>query len=318
MEELKFKWLPTECASEKYPMQILKGSFLLEDASTVKIPDKRYIGNGWGETGSIHLVGDEIKPIPIGIEILWFSYTEQKFYKGNFDLPKNEITQLFSNGFISPIDNKNTTYSYLLVGLAPNGGIAIWAKGDRITKEICYLKGKETFEVDIDNFVGSCKTISNFVNMNLEETFSKEDILALNKNGVPNSLWDSIYRKQYNCNVNLINIGDLESISIGYFNGEREYFDLESIKNEIKTKLTIPKDFYIKWISSNGTNFGSEVFFDEQEIIAAFSKINESPLTKDLILQVELSEVNESLKIYLRNDKYILELKKCDVKTYKK
>ncbi|MCP3873094.1 MAG: DUF2931 family protein, partial [Desulfobacteraceae bacterium] len=87
----KFEWLPTECAPKNYPMKIVRGDFIFKNKNSIYIPDGRFIMDGWGEVGSIDIVGEDFKPLPVRLRILWFSYTEDKFYAGDFDLPYEKI-----------------------------------------------------------------------------------------------------------------------------------------------------------------------------------------------------------------------------------
>ncbi len=60
----RYKWLPTESAPREAPVFLLNGDLLLADGTTVYVPDKRMAGKGWGETGSIEIVGEDEKALP--------------------------------------------------------------------------------------------------------------------------------------------------------------------------------------------------------------------------------------------------------------
>ena len=90
----KYGWLPTESSYEKYPMSIIAGDLVFSDGTSIYIPSSKIIENGWGELGSTHVVGERLKPLPVKIEISWFSYTEDKFYSGVFSLPYEKITAI--------------------------------------------------------------------------------------------------------------------------------------------------------------------------------------------------------------------------------
>ncbi len=53
----KFKWYPTECAPELYPINIVSANLVLNDHSTVAVPSGSDMANGWGAIGQIEIVG---------------------------------------------------------------------------------------------------------------------------------------------------------------------------------------------------------------------------------------------------------------------
>ena len=78
----------------------------------------------WVNLAQVHVVGDDFKPLPNKLVITWFSYIENKFYTGEFDLPYDKIKQLFDEGL--DVYSKWKTYNiwiYIMVGLGLNGEI---------------------------------------------------------------------------------------------------------------------------------------------------------------------------------------------------
>jgi len=122
----RYEWLPTESSYENYPMRIIHGDFIFDDGTSLYIPGRKTIDNGWGEMGSIHIVGEKFKPLPTRIEISYFSFAEDKFYSGVFSLPYEKISNLFREGLRSPITGEKITYQNIIVGVAPAGEISIW------------------------------------------------------------------------------------------------------------------------------------------------------------------------------------------------
>jgi hypothetical protein len=60
----KYDWSSTENAPAKYPMQILKGNYVLEDGGTLGVMKGSFLRNGWGTLGSLSVVGDQYKALP--------------------------------------------------------------------------------------------------------------------------------------------------------------------------------------------------------------------------------------------------------------
>ena len=95
MTKYKFDWQATDSAPRNYPMEILAGNLGYPEGGSLYVPDKSTIAHGWGEEGSSHVVGPELKPLPNTLGISFFSYTENQFYGGRFDLPYDKIVRKF-------------------------------------------------------------------------------------------------------------------------------------------------------------------------------------------------------------------------------
>jgi len=130
IEKTKFKWSASSSAPKGYPMTII--------AANLNYPGgAEYVGassstdSGWGEPDSGS--GGGIQPVPRVLDILFFSYTENQFYRGNFDLPYDKILSLFQKGFYSPNNEKHITYDNIIVGVAPG---ALWRYGSGVMKRL--------------------------------------------------------------------------------------------------------------------------------------------------------------------------------------
>ncbi|WP_394698309.1 DUF2931 family protein [Labilibaculum manganireducens] len=59
--------------------------------------------------------------VPNKLTLGWFSHAEDKFYKGEFDLPADTMEVLFKQGFTSQ-KGIHSRYNYLIVNVYPKGG----------------------------------------------------------------------------------------------------------------------------------------------------------------------------------------------------
>ena len=190
----RFEWLPTECAPKKYPMKIVQGDLIFENGRAAYIPSGKILDNGWGKQGSIHIVGDSFKPVPVKMEIVWFSYTENKFYGGSFDLPHKKMFELFHEGFFMPSTGQKTTYSTIMVGVAPRGEISVWL-GMGIVVEVASFQAEE---IDFDwKRVLNNPDVSReeYIQEILKNRLNEKELAILEKEGPPKGQWKNIYRK---------------------------------------------------------------------------------------------------------------------------
>ena len=126
-ETKTFDWLATECAPKNYPMEIIDGTFFYhKQEHGLYIPSGGTICEGWGTMISSHIVGEDLKPLPDRLQITFFSYMEDAFYKGEFELPYDKIVEMFETGYYSPEEEGETTYQRIMCGVAPGGTVAVW------------------------------------------------------------------------------------------------------------------------------------------------------------------------------------------------
>ena len=95
----EFKWSASSSAPDGFPMKII--------AANLNYPGGgQYVGasartdSGWGQPDSGS--GGGKQPAPRILDILFFSYTENQFYRGTFDLPHAAILKLLQEGYYSP------------------------------------------------------------------------------------------------------------------------------------------------------------------------------------------------------------------------
>lgn len=152
----KFEWLAETSGDESCPVEIVEGSFILSDGNTVGIPSSQYLNDNWGACSSgIMVVGDDMKKVPEHMEITWFSYAENKFYKGDFTLPQEKIYDIFKKDYGKskyPSGNEYINkFSSLRVGIACQGLVTIWMNGMG-SIEVGSFQAQETFDEKWSDF----------------------------------------------------------------------------------------------------------------------------------------------------------------------
>lgn len=308
MEE-KFEWLPTESAPLLYPMEIYKGHLYFEDGESVYIPSSGFAHNGWGNGGSLHTQGEDLKPVPVKLEVTWGSFSENKFYTGSWTLPKEKMLKLFQEGVVWYRTRKKETYKEILVGCAPGGVVVVWMRGAGQQVEIGRYQAHET-HIAMSDFVPGNPTIKQEDYLNIK---GKPEIEAAIKQrgGIEYGLWDS-YRKKYTWRTRIeIPNYTFDNSSYEMFNGEmEELFDESLKKNEFKERA-VPKllDFIIADAKGKRTVWEFK-YLDEEEIIGLFKQADPNkPI--EIILRMNEDFSNRSL-IFKQGDKEI-PIKKVDL-----
>lgn len=317
----KFDWLASESAPKYYPMKILKGDFIYPETGSLYIPNGKRVDGGWGTGVSTHVVGPDLKPLPTRMEITYFSYTEDKFYTGAFDLPYERILQLFQQGYFSPSFNRAVTYHYIIAGIAPGGTVSVWVSGIDRSIEVFSGKAKET-EIEWDVFIGEKFHVprKGFLEMAIDEELTPEAQQSLKQNGVPVGLWDKYHQSRYLWKLVLtdMKLRDDRTSRNRFYNGEQDYLNVEPAEDAGYQDRAIPKRMSAIWKPTDylKNDLVIDIAFDEQEIFNAFESIGKNNTPMEMEFRME-PEKNYDFTIWLRNDKNSIELKKTGIKTRK-
>ncbi|MBS1645493.1 MAG: DUF2931 family protein [Bacteroidetes bacterium] len=312
-----YDWLPTECAPKNFPVEIVKGDFIFENGRTLYIPDRQFVNNGWGEFGSTHIVGDEQKPLPSRLAITWFSFLDDRFYTGNFELPGEKLKKFFEEGYISPLTAKKKIYDNILVGLTAGGGVAVWVMGDKVTKELAFFQAHDT-SIAWPEFVDNPEyPRKRYIATMLEQAMSPNEVAELRAHPPNIELWKTTYRTLYNWAPSIIGKAKPLSLLINYYNGEREFVNFED-KTEAQeiSGRPAPKSASFYWQSSLNVKMGAELSFDSEEIFAALNKLHELNPKAKITLQLRVNDADQTVRIFLNNDKVILELLKTTIRVF--
>ena len=126
----KFDWQARESAPQHYVMRIIGGTLSYHDSSgSLYVPDKSDIDLGWGTGISSHIVGPDLKPLPNHLTIIFFSYIENQFYDGRFDLPYAKILKMFQDGYYSPRKEKRAVMPLMTQSWSGSPRAARWRCG---------------------------------------------------------------------------------------------------------------------------------------------------------------------------------------------
>lgn len=330
----KFDWQATEGAPRNYPMEIVGGSLVYhDDSGSLYVPNKATLDNGWGTGRSSHIGGPDLKPLPKQLAITFFSYTENQFYQGRFDLPYDKILKLFQEGYASPRNNiGHITYDAAVVGVAPGGAVAVWLRGIGKTTEVFFGQA-EKVEGNWSSISGNAKiTREEFIRKVIQESLkTPEALAALRQNGIPFGLWNT-YRTRYPWQPVLTGIGlrDGRISSIKYFNGEQDYLHYPLETSIAASTRAIPRELTFVGAPPGAKAKLVELYFNETEIFDAFKKLGSNHQALQLEMRLDpdrpaffgpgrfsgVVDGQNGFSLWLRNDKESIELKRTEIKTY--
>lgn len=307
------EWLPTECAPAGYPMTIIKAALIDGEGKHISVPEGKILNNGWGEQGSTRILNETNTIVPEKLEVEWFSYTENKFYKGSVNLPADLLATYFTEGFISPDTKSKQDYDLIKVGVAPGGFVSVWISGEAITKEVLSTRVEETAYEWSKFFDNPDMSREKYIESTLKNTLGDSAYQKLINNPRPDGFWMR-YQQKYTWKPQLIGLNASHEIIFKTFNGESEYIFTESPDNS--TARGVIKDAEVRWSGPSNQKFMAKVQFDEEEIFAAFTRLTSKSTTEPLLLKFEIGNADASLRISLANGSSFYELTKCITRIY--
>jgi hypothetical protein len=279
-----FEWLPTECADERYPMQLIAGE-LHGGGQIVPVPTSKIVNNGWGGIGSRRIVGDQRKPVPERLTAAWFSFVEDQFFAGTLELPHAELTQLFTAGFEEPLTRRPVTWAKIIVGMGLGGWTSVWLAGSGLVHEVAgaqFEAAERDWTEVLDNPAISRAA---YVRSKLNTRLSRAELEALAKHGPPVSTWP-----RYSLRVSWrILVGGVQVplyMFLRSFNGDRRFYDFARQPPEQLDR--VPKQMEITWLSRSGRRLLTKIRLDEVEIHDAFDQAGASDLDRSkTLLRIE-------------------------------
>jgi hypothetical protein len=301
-------------------MEIYRIRFIYADSSIVSWPTP-VAGIGadkWGRDAGGVSVGADQKPIPVGLNITWLSYTENQFYTGSFKLPYDTMLELFKKGWADT--DGFGTYDHIIAGMAPGGVIVVWLSGAAHTVDVARFQATKT-TVDMKDFTDRNDyeySHADYVKSMLRDMPDSSVSDNLAKNGIPYGLWDK-YRQRFQLRPKIIydwvSPVKTEQILLNYYNGEAEVINPELIEKSEYTSRARPKKilfyWYVDWAGKH-QGYQLPIEFNEAEIMKAFTEVygaNYNPENKiegDLV--VEVNRGNDNFRVFLQGNSKKVEL----------
>ena len=311
----KFKLAASPAAADGYPAEIYRGNFLRSDGKSFPVPSGNFLTSGWGGSGTDAVVGEALQPAPDSLEILWFSYAEDKFYEGHFRLPQQRIHALLREGYWDQETKKQLTYSDLTVCVLPTGGVVVWLVGRN--------------QVLIGRFQAQ-ETAFNFRRFN--SVANRALMFAQEKAKLPPAVqqqiaagtlsakkWDD-YLTTYPWQLAFNLPVTLYDYSIDYLNSEgTDYPRTPDMAAYAQALLApgpkpVPRRFSLFVQTEHGDRHQVRVKpFDEAETMAAFQALHRLSPASPITLQVELSTDFKKGSLVLKNEARAIPLRKTPV-----
>lgn len=265
----RFDWLPSECAHERWPMQLIEGAFASAEGPLVPIPTGKIVNNGLGLAASLRIEGAAQKPVPEKALLRWYSFAEDRFFGGEVALPQAELRRLFQAGLPAPHHPDDPTWSRIIVGMGLGGWAQVWLAGGQHAQEVARVRLPEIafdWRRVIDN---PALARADYRRKVLLSRTGEAGLAALEAAGAPVEQWPR-YSQRQAWSVRLQTPHQPLDCLLRFVNGERRVRPLAATTTVAEQPL--PKHMQLTWQPASGSRLRTEIHFDEQEVFDVFER----------------------------------------------
>lgn len=172
-----------------YPTDTWFGILYYSPKESLPIPKCYPFHGEWGEILSTEILSREDFPMPYKLDMVWLSIVEQQFYSLEYNLSVDKLQEIWDQ--YSP-----DTFTHIVIGMAPYGGVALWAVGESKTQLIEWMHANQ-YQVSFSDFqpMSEFSSLKDYCNYYIDnDSLVKENI---ENNGLPpRHLFDN-YMKQF-------------------------------------------------------------------------------------------------------------------------
>ncbi|UYZ64933.1 DUF2931 family protein [Hymenobacter weizhouensis] len=312
----KFRLSTGPCAAKGYPMTIQFGAFVRPDGKTLPVPAGHTLEGSWGRSNYAQVVGDEFQPVPESLEILYFSYLEDKFYEGQFPLPHERLRQLLRTGFFDHRKQQQLTYNELTVCVLPKGAVVVWLVGAGRQVLVGRYQGTES-AVDFRRFYAKSDRAEM---LRQKLAAAPPAIRAQAQAGTLSAKqWDD-YLKTYSWQVAFSPPLTLTYHRANFLSGEYiaepETRDMAPYLQAllIPQPRPVPAKFSLYVTDEAGHKHLLKTDFDEAETQGAFQQLHQAHLAGPITLHVETDKYVKAATLVLESDGQRIPLTKSPVR----
>lgn len=300
MNEKKYVWGGAVVAPKEYPVEIYDGALSSGDYAYRFGPIYGIIQQGWSEQSKGMGEPDVPIELPDKLQMTWYAIQENKFYTGNWKLDKQQLAKVWEEGAIDVRTLQKDEFKTFIVGLAPEGRLALWADGQRQVLLATFQAhdttiSKETAHEDFEYFFRQEYRDSVY---NPQKLYGAELYAELQGKGWPKPQLYLDYNKKYAWKfaVEGIEIGPKDYFFYQCFNGERD-MPLNTDRANTHLPKAIPEHTYVKWTDGQNQHWVADLKYKYDVIKRAFEEFE--PTEKiDFLFQIDTAA--NVLNTYLR------------------
>lgn len=188
---MEYAYQTSECMPRYYPVVVFRGFLNLGEDKEPRMVNRGDFRRGdWGDATAPTIIDKHTYPFPVSLSLKWGAVTEKKAYALEATLPKEQLEKLWQQ----KDEDGEPLYEFIVVGVAPYGGIAVWLRGNYKSVLVAWMKGEEVEEVEVVQYLMGLH-LKEYCQLSLDQN---EDIKNnLEEKGLPSTGLYDCWMKQY-------------------------------------------------------------------------------------------------------------------------
>lgn len=308
----KYEWNIYVSGSKNHPIEVHRGSFVYKSGSEKRF---RSLGAGgmyesyWSSDGST-MNSTKLYPLPSELSVVWFSYSEGKFYGGNFEFPYDKIVKMFKNEELKTVRMNKLyidKYACFNVGFAPGGLVVVWASNVGYLKEVAHFQAREV-EVTLEEFnpTYNATTIEEYTTKRMVNAPYAVEYLKEHTLDSERALFRR-YMERFNTGFKVYfednSHNKIVSFNVQFANGERlPFFPEDKIFSERGAYASM-KYFEVDWYYTDPygkrSTLQANVCIKKEEFLRIYEAAWGDNPNKAVDVVVNISKDNKGIEIYL-------------------
>ncbi|MDB4987649.1 MAG: hypothetical protein JWN04_2827, partial [Myxococcaceae bacterium] len=309
----KYEWRASNSAPKGSPMKLVVGGLLLTGGGELYIPST-VLHDGWGNSVSLHVVGDKLKALPERMTVTFYSYFEDKFYLGTFDLPRARIEELFAAGYRTRREKSGMgRFDEIVAGVAPGGSVAVWLVGVGRQQEVFFGQAREV-DLDWHDALRIPPSIDrkDKIERAIAESAGIDDLVLRRRQHLDLSTW-SRYRQKYAVRPAFEGFDVPVWMELQSFNGEQEDLFFPQDEVSLRERRAPPRYITFHMVSLHKR---VELTFDEEETLSSFERLSAGGQPVELVFRRQLENGTAMFGVYLRNASETVEMNQIKMEFY--
>ncbi len=247
--------------------------------------------------------------VPNKLTLGWFSHAEDKFYKGEFELPADTMRALFKQGYTGR-KGIHFRYNGLIVNVYPKGGVALWMDvGGSRTVEIAHFQGEE-MEYDWKSmYPNMTETREDYNKIIMDRAKGSLEYIA--QHGITQEPYKTIFRQRYNYTIALDGVPHAKTLFImpEFYNGEMDTMRGEELDNNFFKTKAVPNHIYFEWVKDRVVYYG-EVYFDAKEMFELFANMSTDCPNEPYVMHLKPDYSTRKLRVTLNSSTQEIEIQR--------
>ena len=317
----RFDWWPTTSAPYAAPVYIVRGDLTLTDGGHGFVPDHQVADNGWAAINAIEIIGETHKALPRELALTWFSFAEDRFYSGLFDLPVERLEALFRRAAPLPPPRPRAAYDTVIVGMAPGGNVTVWASAGPVITEVATFRAAPA-EVPWTAVVGDGEVPvarAEFVRREIDSARASAGPERLAGRPTATAAW-ATFPRRLAWMPRLTGADHTGAVVwVHGLNGEKDWLDLADPTRHGEPPpptLPVPGDLTLSW-NTPADHLMAEIRLDSTETLAAFAALDARDDPSDpLTLELAPAANGATVEVTLRHGTRARRLARCRVQVY--